>query len=182
MTMPQNPGGQHSRSFMSTSSSSSLRLSFRGFTLIELMIVVAVIAILALMAMPNMQGKVVRDQIVEATKWAEIAKAPVATLWTLARRLPADNAEAGLPSADRMVSNLVSSVAIEAGAVHITFGNKANGALQGKTLTLRPAIVADAPVVPVAWVCGNARAPERMTAQGRNRTDVPGNFLPLNCR
>jgi type IV pilus assembly protein PilA len=167
---------------MTASSSSSPRLSPGGFTLIELMIVVAVIAILALMAMPSMQGKVVRDQIVEAVKWADIAKTPVATLWTVARRLPADNAEAGLPSADRLVSNLVSSVTVEAGAVHITFGNKANGALQGKTLTLRPAIVEDAPMVPVAWVCGNAKAPEKMTPQGRDRTDVAGNFLPLNCR
>ena len=168
-----------------TASSSSLpqpSSSSRGFTLIELMVVVAVIAILALMAMPSMQGKVVRDQIVEAAKWADVAKTPVSTLWTVARRLPADNGEAGLPSADRMVSNLVSSVAIEGGAVHITVGNKANGAIQGKTLTLRPAIVEDAPMVPVAWVCGNASAPARMTPQGRNRTDVAGNFLPLNCR
>lgn len=146
------------------------------------MVVVAVIAILALMAMPSMQGKVVRDQIIEAAKWADIAKAPVATSWTVTHTLPADNAAAGLPSADRLVSNLVSGVAVEAGAVHITFGNRANGALQGKTLTLRPAIVEDAPVVPVAWVCGNANAPERMTTQGRNRTDVAANFLPLNCR
>ena len=168
---------------MTAPSSSLQRLSSsHGFTLIELMIVVAVIAILALMAMPGMQGKVVRDQIVEAAKWADVAKTPVSTLWAVARRLPADNAEAGLPGADRMVSNLVSSVTVEGGAVHITFGNKANGALQGKTLTLRPAIVEDAPMVPVAWVCGNASAPERMTAQGRNRTDVAGNFLPLNCR
>lgn len=159
-----------------------LHRRLRGFTLIELMVVVAVIAILALMAMPSMQGKIVRDQIVEAAKWADIARNPVAASWTLTRTLPTDNAAAGLPSADRMVSNLVSSVAVEAGAVHITFGNKANGAIQGKTLTLRPAIVEDAPMVPVAWVCGNANAPERMTAQGRNRTDLPASFLPLNCR
>lgn len=154
----------------------------RGFTLIELMMVVAVIAILALIAMPNMQDRLVREQIVEAVHWADFAKAPVDAMWKATHTLPADNAAAGLPAADKIVSNLVSAVAIEAGAVHLTFGNRASGAIRGKTLTLRPAVVEDAPVVPVAWVCGNAAAPDRMTARGTNKTDVAANFLPLNCR
>jgi len=49
-------------------------------------------------------------------------------------------------------------------------------------LTLRPAVVADAPVVPVAWVCGNSTAPDKMTVQGENRTDIPMTFLPFKCR
>jgi type IV pilus assembly protein PilA len=80
------------------------------------------------------------------------------------------------------VSNLVANVAVESGAVHVTFGNQANGALKDKVLSLRPAIVEDATMVPVAWVCGNAKAPDKMTAKGTNRTDVPDRFLPLNCR
>jgi type IV pilus assembly protein PilA len=153
-----------------------------GFTLIELMVVLAVIAILAMIALPNMQGSLVRDQIVEASKLAEIAKTPVALAWTTTQSLPADNAAAGLPSADKIVSNLVSSVAVDAGAIHITFGNRANAAIAGKTLSLRPAVVDDAPVVPVAWVCAGASAPQKMTARGDNRTTVPARFLPLNCR
>lgn len=159
-----------------------MKVSSGGFTLIELMVVVAVIVILALVALPNVQDKLVRDQIVEAMRLAEIAKAPIAASWTTAKSLPLDNAGAGLPAADKIVSNLVSSVIVEAGAIHVTFGNRANGAIKGKTLTLRPAIVEDAPIVPVAWVCGNASAPQKMTAQGANRTSVPSHFLPLNCR
>jgi len=154
----------------------------RGFTLIELMIVVAIIAILAMIAMPSIQGKLVRSQIIEAAHWSEVAKAPVAASWTATKTLPADNAAAGLPVADKIVSNLVTSVAIESGAVQITFGNQANAALKGKVLSLRPAVVEDAPIVPVSWVCGNASAPDKMTAKGTNRTDVPERFLPLNCR
>ena len=71
----------------------------KGFTLIELMVVVAVIAILALLAVPSMQSRLVREQIVEAVRLADIAKAPIATSWTLDHVLPLDNAGAGLPVA-----------------------------------------------------------------------------------
>jgi type IV pilus assembly protein PilA len=154
----------------------------RGFTLIELMVVVAVIAILALLAVPSMQDRLVREQIVEAVRLADIAKAPIAASWTQDRAMPLDNAGAGLPGAEKIVSNHVKSLAIEGGAIHLTFGNRAIAAISGKTITLRPAIVEDAPVVPVAWVCGDARPPDRMTVQGINRTDVAKNYLPINCR
>jgi type IV pilus assembly protein PilA len=154
----------------------------RGFTLIEVMVVVGIVAILALMALPTYQDKFVRDQVVEALPLADIVKAPVAASWLVLRTLPADNAAVALPTPDKIVSNLVSSVALEAGAIHITFGNRANGSIRGKVLTLRPAVVEDAPIVPVAWVCGLAPVPGNMTAKGVNRTDVPANYLPLKCR
>ncbi len=158
------------------------RTASAGFTLIEMMVVLAVIAILAMIAMPSLQDKIVRDQVVEAAKLADIAKTPIAAAWTLAKALPADNSAAGLPSADKVVSNLVSSLAIEGGAIHLTFGNRANAAIRGKVLTLRPAVIDDAPIVPVAWVCGHAAAPDKMSAKGVDKTDVAKNFLPLNCR
>jgi type IV pilus assembly protein PilA len=154
----------------------------RGFTLIEMMVVVAVIAILALMAFPTYHDKLVRDQIAEALPLADIVKVPVGASWALLKAFPADNAAAALPPAEKIVSNLVSSMALEAGAIHITFGNRANGTLRGKVLTLRPAVVDDAPIVPVAWVCGFAPVPGNMSAKGANRTDIPANYLPLKCR
>lgn len=152
-----------------------------GFTLIELMVVVAIIAILALMALPSFQGKYIREQIAQAMPLANVAEAPVAAAWALTKTLPDDNAAAGLPTPDKMVSNVVQSVSIEAGAVQVVFGNHANAALAGKTLSLRPAVIADAPIVPVAWVCGFAAAPDKMTVFGNNRTDIPRGWLPLNC-
>ena len=89
---------------------------------------------------------------------------------------------AGLPAADKIVGNYVDAVTIEGGAIHLHFGNRANRALRGKTLSLRPAVVEDAPIVPVAWVCGDASVPDKMAVKGPNRTDVAKGFLPLNCR
>lgn len=154
----------------------------RGFTLIEMLVVLAIIAILAMVALPNTADRIIRAQIVEAVPLADIAKAPIAATWAATHVLLADNTSAGLPLPEKVVNNFVSAVAIENGAIHITFGNRANGTIQGKTLTLRPAVVTDALVVPITWVCGNANAPGQMTIQGQNKTDIPDRFLPLNCR
>src|SRR5206468_1388242 len=110
----------------------------------------AIIAILAVMAVPSLAERVVRDQVVEGVKVAEIAKAAVAAGWRASEAMPSDNAAAGLPPAVKIVGNYVSAVNVEGGAVHITFGNNASGGIRGKVLSLRPAVVEDAPVVPVA--------------------------------
>jgi len=154
----------------------------QGFTLLELLAVLGVVAILLLMAIPSYQHKIVREQVLEALPLADIAKGPVAAAWQTKQKFPPNNAAAGLPPEDKIVSTLVSAVAIEQGAIHITFGNRANGQLKGKVLSLRPAVVADAPIVPVAWICGYAPVPDKMTVQGENRTDVSAEYLPYKCR
>ena len=153
-----------------------------GFTLMEMMVVIAIIGILALIAAPGYLDQMIRKQIIDAVPLADIAKAPVAAAWAVAHTLPRDNAGAGLPAADKVVNNFISSVSVQDGAIHIVFGNSANSAIKGKILSIRPAVVEDAPIVPVAWVCGNAAAPGQMTVKGENRTGVPTGYLPLNCR
>ena len=153
-----------------------------GFTMVEMMVVIGIVAILMLMAVPSYQDKFIREQIVEALPLADIAKAPVAASWAALQSLPADNASAGLPSADRVVNNFISSLSVQGGAIHITFGNRANVVIKNKILTLRPAVVDDAPIVPVAWVCGYAIGPEKMTIKGENKTNIPMNYLPPRCR
>lgn len=147
-----------------------------------MMVILGIIAILVLIALPSYSDKIVRDQIAEALPLADIARSPVSSSWSLLQSFPADNAAAGLPAADKIVSNYVSSVVVKDGAIHVTFGNRANRLIKGKVLTLRPAIVEDAPVVPVAWICGFAPVPDKMTVKGENRTDVEPGFLPFRCR
>ena len=150
--------------------------------MVELMVVIGVIAILALIAAPTVSDKIVRDQIIEAVRLADIAKTPVALLWATTATVPADNAAVGLPAADSIVNNYISSVAVESGALQVTFGNRANGNIRGKMLSFRPGVVEAAPIVPVAWVCGNAEPPGRMSVRGLNKTDIALKYLPLNCR
>jgi type IV pilus assembly protein PilA len=159
-----------------------MRILQRGFTLIEMAAVVAVIAILALIAVPSYMDRIVRQQIEAALPLADIAKKPIADSWTLAHTFPADNAAAGLPVAEKIVNNYISSLSVQDGTIQITFGNIINRRILGKVLTLRPAVVEDAPVVPVAWVCGNAEAPGQMTVKGNNQTNIPEIFLQLACR
>jgi type IV pilus assembly protein PilA len=153
-----------------------------GFTLIELMTVVAIIAILAMLATPSYLDRTLKNQIREALPLAEIAKTPISTAWTTTNTFPEDNAGAGLPAADKIVNNFISSVNVEKGAIHVTFGNRANRLLKGKILTIRPAIAEGEPIVPITWVCGQGAAPAEMAVKGNNKTDIPAAYLPNKCR
>lgn len=154
----------------------------QGFTLIEMLVVIAIIAILAMIALPSATDRIVRAQIAEALPLADIAKEPIALSWKITQTFPADNAAAGLPVPEKIVNNYVSSLAVENGAIHIVFGNRAHGLIKGKTLTLRPAIVEGEPVVPVVWVCGGGTEPGGMVVKGGDKTNIPANYLPLTCR
>jgi type IV pilus assembly protein PilA len=158
------------------------RSASKGFTLLEMMAVVAIIAILAAMAVPSYLFKIVREQIDSAITLAAVAKTPVELEWKLKGSLPSNNATAGLPAADKIVNNYVSSVAVVDGAINITFGNRATSSLNGKVLTLRPAVIEDATVVPITWVCAGAQAPDKMTIFGIDQTTVKAESLTLACR
>ena len=153
-----------------------------GFTVIEMLVVFAVIAILSAIAMPSLQGRIVRKQIDAALPLAELAKKPIAAAWLTTQILPADNASAGVPAADKIVNNFVSALTVENGAIQITFGNRAHSAIEGKILSLRPAVMSDEPTVPITWVCGKAEGPNKMTIIGVDKTNVPATYLPLDCR
>jgi len=157
-------------------------LSLSGFTLIELMIVISIITILTTMAVPSFQDRVIRTQVSEGLALADFVKQSIAAQYTKTHRMPKDNASAGLPPADRIIGNYVSNIAVHEGSVDITFGNQANRYLVGKKLSLRPAVVENFPVVPIAWVCGMAGVPEKMKVMGGNETNLPLPHLPLDCR
>ena len=153
-----------------------------GFTLIELMIVISIITILTTMALPSYQDRVIRKQITEGFNLAEVAQDAVEGYYKAKKRLPASNKEAGLPVPEKIIGNYVTAVSVKKGVIEITLGNRVNANVAGKTVTIRPAIVKDAPVVPIAWVFAYASVPNKMTVIGENKSSVLPRHLPVNCR
>lgn len=153
-----------------------------GFTLVELMIVVCIITILATMTLPSYQDHVIRNQISEAIRLAEIARNAVAEYYLAKGNFPIDNGGAGLPPPQKIIGNYVSSVNIVNGVISIRLGNRVNKHVLDQTLVLRPAIVEGAKIVPISWVCGYASVPEGMSVIGSNESTILARHLPLDCR
>lgn len=160
----------------------SMRKASAGFTWIELLFVLAVFAILMAMAIPGLRDITAKSQVKEGMALADLAKRGVQAAWTAKGEMPEDNAAAAIPPRDKILGNLIKDVNVEGGAITLTYGNNAARMLDGKRVTLRPAVVADQPLVPIAWICHRLPVPKGMEVRGRDQTDIPLNFLPLECR
>lgn len=95
------------------------------------------------------------------------------------------NASIGIGQPVSIQGNYVTQVeALTTGAINVTYGNQANNAIKTKILTLRVAVDNMPPTTNVAWVCGNAGAPNATQSkiQGANATNIENKYLPSSCR
>jgi type IV pilus assembly protein PilA len=161
----------------------------KGFTLIELMIVVAIIGILAAIAIPAYQDYTVRAQISEGLNLAAAAKAAVAETYLNRGTAPVNRVQAGMTkTATDTNGKYVSSVTITNGVISILYNTpEVNTGIANKTLELVPYVTPDNSV---AWRCGGAPvpngAPTLMPGAAAGGGTLAGanyvRYLPAACR
>ena len=102
----------------------TMRSVQKGFTLIELMIVVAIIGILAAVALPAYQDYTKRSHVSEGLSLAGGAKTAVTEYYSSEGGWPSDNAAAGIASAGSIQGNAVDSVTVAGSEITVSFNQK----------------------------------------------------------
>jgi len=146
-----------------------MKTTQKGFTLIELMIVVAIIGILAAIAIPAYQDYTIRSKVSEGVALASEAKAAVAetaaSLGGLANVTAANTGYSFPAGGTRYVSDI--TIADGTGVITVTMGGtEGTGASTEPVFTLTPTQAA--PEEPITWVCAH--------------TAGEAKHLPANCR
>ncbi|ENX1555914.1 pilin [Neisseria gonorrhoeae] len=157
----------------------------KGFTLIELMIVIAIVGILAAVALPAYQDYTARAQVSEAILLAEGQKSAVTEYYLNHGKWPENNGDAGVASASKIIGKYVQKVEVKNGVVTAQMASSnVNKEIQGKKLSLW----ARRENGSVKWFCGQPVT--RNDAADNDdvaKDDAAGNaietkHLPSTCR
>jgi type IV pilus assembly protein PilA len=161
----------------------------KGFTLIELMIVVAIIGILAAIAIPAYQNYTIRSQVTEGLSLADGWKTGISEFYAQNGAFPTGCSATGNAAGGKMVcagattGKYVTGVIVgpTAGQVVITYGGQANTKISTLKLDISPGLSTNADIV---WICGKAGVAGMTalaTAPPADGTTVPVQYLPAAC-
>ena len=164
----------------------------KGFTLIELMIVVAIIGILAAIAIPAYQDYTIRSQVTEGLNLASAVQTGVAEAYANTGTWPTDISFAGGTLASLPSGKYVGQVTVNDGTIIVQYGGaagapgaQANANITGLVLALQPLLSLNNDVV---WNCGlkapiGNPSPNPPASPGAVAlTTVLPKYLPQNCR
>jgi type IV pilus assembly protein PilA len=158
-----------------------LKQAQKGFTLIELMIVVAIIGILAAIAIPAYQNYTIRAQVTEGLTLADGWKTAIAEYYANTGQWPTT---ANLTAAGQVTSTgKYESVAVTTpGTITITYGGQANSKISGQILGLTAYTNGNNDVL---WQCGNALAPASASvasgATAGGGSNILPQYVPTSC-
>ncbi|HGO7622970.1 TPA: pilin [Neisseria meningitidis] len=160
----------------------------KGFTLIELMIVIAIVGILAAVALPAYQDYTARAQVSEAILLAEGQKSAVTEYYLNHGEWPKNNTSAGVASSSTIKGKYVKEVTVANGVITATMlSSGVNKEIQGKKLSLW----AKRQDGSVKWFCGQpvtrnaakaANDDVTAAATGTGTDKIDTKHLPSTCR
>jgi len=159
----------------------------KGFTLIELMIVIAIIGILAAIAIPAYQNYTIRSQVTEGLSLADGWKTSISEYYAQNGSFPAasttnaSGVAGDISVSGNSVGKYVSQIQVTTGGdIVVTYsGSQANQKITGLKLGLYPGLDTNNDVV---WVCGTATTPANVTGVTvTTSTTIPAAYLPNSC-
>ena len=134
-----------------------MKLVQKGFTLIELMIVVAIIAILAAIAISMYQDYVIRAQVSEGASLADGMKSAVGEFYENHGYFPSSNTSAFLAMMTSIKGSYVSSVTVisgQPGVIGASYGGKKANKILTSSAVLQFSPVTNAGSI--TWTCSSS--------------------------
>ena len=153
-----------------------MRQSQRGFTLIELMIVVAIVGILASVAIPAYSDYTVRAKVTEGIAAAGAAKTSVADYYYASGALPTDNTQAGMATATGYATDIISEIiigggentSVSNGTIVVRFEELGSSISKGDSIAFKPSVSNNS----LQWDCSLSNVTQPLSAE----------YAPAECR
>ncbi|RKX24906.1 MAG: prepilin-type cleavage/methylation domain-containing protein [Candidatus Zixiibacteriota bacterium] len=123
----------------------------RGFTFIELLVVVSIIGLLAAIAVPQFSAYRTRAYRAEGYQLADAARKNIVEFYDYTGRLPLDNAESGLAKPIAIRGKYVESVTVENGQITVVYLPQYQQRRYSAPMILVPIINQANPTGPLVW-------------------------------